>query len=143
MLWNQTYGRTDDFWVRSLVQTADGGYALAGSTISKVDGNYDYWLLKTDSFRNVQWNKTYGGTEYDIGNSVVQASDGGYLLAGGTMSYGVNGDFWLVKTNSDGQLLNGEVGLVWVDSPADTVTLHRGAQDTLWNYVRVRLWKPR
>ena len=83
----------------SVVQTSDGGYALAGITESFDDGGRDFWLVKTDSDGNMEWNKTYGGTKDDFAHSVVQTSDGGYAVAGSTS--GENDlDFLLVKTNS-------------------------------------------
>ena len=91
-----------------------------------------------------QWNKTYGGTDWDYAGALVRTSDGGYALAGRTDSFGVgNGDFWLVKTDANGNVGGVESGLAWVDSSANTITLYRGATDTSWNYVQVRLWKPR
>jgi hypothetical protein len=85
----------------------------------------------------MQWNRTYGGTDEENAWALVQTVDGGYALAGNTHSFGAgNGDVWLVKTDV-------ESGLAWVDSSANTVTLYRGASDTYWNYVRMRLWKPR
>jgi hypothetical protein len=101
--WNKTYGGTKDDYASSVVQTSDGGYTLAGS--AQLYGNYseDAWLVKTDSSGSMQWNKTYGGTKYDIALSLVQTSDGGYAIIGRTQSYGVGGlDFWLVKTDEEG-----------------------------------------
>jgi hypothetical protein len=103
MEWNKTCGGTANDGAYALVQTGDGGYALAGYTWSFGAGRYDFWLVKTDAAGTVQWNRTYGGTSDDMASSVVQTSDGGYALAGRTDSYGAgNGDFWLVKTDADG-----------------------------------------
>lgn len=78
-------------------------YALAGYTYSFGAGNGDFWLVKTVEAGNMQWNQTYGGTEWDIGNSLVQTLDGGYALDGYTHSFGVElDDFWLVKTDEQG-----------------------------------------
>lgn len=82
---------------------------------------------------NAQWSKTYGGTNDDGAQALVQTSDGGYALAGPTGSFGAgNGDFWLVKTDV-------EYGLAWIDSTANTITLYRGATDAYWNFVRVQV----
>jgi len=134
--WNQTYGIIDeDEAAYSMVQTADGGYALAGYGYSSVTNSPDFWLVKTDSAGNQLWNKTYGGAGYDSAWSMVQTADGGYALAGSTASYGAGGeDFLLVKTDV-------ESGLAWTDSTANTIVLYRGATDIQWNYVRVRTWK--
>jgi len=99
MQWNKTYGGTGSDAVSSLIQTSDGGYALAGDTNSFDAGwYYDFWLVKTDSDGNMQWNKTYGGGDHDYAYSMIQTSDGGYALAGSTWSFGAGTfDFWLVK----------------------------------------------
>jgi hypothetical protein len=103
MQWNQTYGGTKTDEAYALVQASDGGYALAGLTNSFGAGNYDFWLVKTDASGAMQWSKTYGGTGDDEAYALVQASDGGYALAGLTNSLGAgNYDFWLVKTDAAG-----------------------------------------
>jgi hypothetical protein len=96
------YGGTNPDWTYALVQTSDGGYALAGETWSFGAGDSDFWLVKTDASGNIQWNQTYGGTNPDVAYALVQTSDGGYALAGGTGSFGTGGDFWLVKTDANG-----------------------------------------
>jgi len=103
-MWNRTYGGIYDDGARSLVQTSDGGYALAGWTYSYEAGNYDFWLVKTDSEGYATWNKTYGGIGDDQAYSIVQTSDGGYALAGEKqISTGFPlDDFWLIKTDSSG-----------------------------------------
>ena len=97
-LWDKTYGGTDHVINRAMCvqQTNDGGYILAGSTISYSAGGFEVWLVKTDSSGNKLWDKTHGGTELDFANCVQQTNDGGYILAGGTMSPG-NLDAWLIK----------------------------------------------
>ncbi len=106
MIWNKTYGGTEYERIYSIVQTVDGGYALAGYTNSFGAGNYDSWLVKTDAYGNHEWNQTYGGTGTDYGYSVVQTDDGGYAITGRTNSFGAgNYDSWLVKTDSAGSML--------------------------------------
>jgi hypothetical protein len=105
MKWNKTYGGTSDDWARSLVQTADGGYVLAGWTKSFGAGSYDSWLVKTDASGTMQWNKTYGGTSDDEAEALARTADGGYALAGTTYSFGAgNFDAWLIKTDGSGTM---------------------------------------
>ena len=101
--WNMTFGGTHWDAAFSVQRTADSGYILAGDTYSYGADDYDFWLVKTDSNGNEQWNKTFGGTGYDVALSVQQTSDEGYVLAGYTYSYSADDyDFWLVKTDSSG-----------------------------------------
>jgi hypothetical protein len=135
-LWNQTYGGTENEFALSVVETVDGGYALAGYTKSFGAGLYDFWLVKTDSAGNMQWSQTYGGAsnDYDRAYSMVQTSEGGYALAGHTYSFDAgSADLWLVKTDV-------ESGLAWTGLTNSTITLYRGRTDPYWNYVRVRIW---
>jgi hypothetical protein len=106
MEWNKTYGATYSDYAHSLVVTSDGGYAIAGiTTISSLLGNDDFWLVKTDAMGNMDWNRTYGGTESDIPLAVVTTSDGGYAIAGTTNTFDdTSNDFWLVKTDASGQM---------------------------------------
>lgn len=101
--WSKTYGGADYDSASSVRQTGDGGYIIAGSTGSFGAGAWDSWLVKTDVSGNMQWNKTFGGADYDGASSVVQTSDGGYAFAGYTYSFsGGSYDLWLVKTNATG-----------------------------------------
>jgi hypothetical protein len=102
MLWNQTYGVGTGSWAMGGIQTADGGYAIAGEAV--FTGGGKAWLIKTGSSGNMQWNMSYGGIGY--GFAVVQTDDGGYALAGFTTSSGAGGqDGWLIRTDSSGNAL--------------------------------------
>jgi hypothetical protein len=91
-----------------LVQTSDGGYALAGSEEKSFEDN-DFYLIKVDSSGSVQWRKTYGEKYIDVPSSVVQLSDGGFALGGTITEVGKTGpiskDLSIVRTDSSGNLL--------------------------------------
>jgi len=103
--WSKSFGKMnypDSGY--SVQQTDDGGYIIAGVTMSYGEGLDDIWLIKTDSWGTEQWNKTFGGSHYDYGYSVQQTNDGGYIIVGKTNSYGTgtDEDILLIKTNSGG-----------------------------------------
>ena len=102
-LWSRTFGGGNDEWCcYSLIQTADGGFALAGRTGSFGAGEEDFWLVRTDENGDSLWSRTFGGDARDACCSLIQTADGGFALAGGTDSFGVGFyDFWLVKTGPD------------------------------------------
>jgi hypothetical protein len=103
MEWNRTYGGTGWDTAHSLVVTSDGGFALAGTINAYTTDNSDFWLVKTDRYGNMEWNRTYGETGMENAYSLVEASDGGYVIAGETSSFGAgDSDFWLVKTDEYG-----------------------------------------
>jgi hypothetical protein len=102
-IWSRTFGGSQGDWAHSVEQTSDGGYIIAGYTQSFGAGFEDVWLVKTDSRGNELWDKPIGGESWDNGYSVQQTSDGGYIVAGFTRSYGAGWeDVWLVKTDSNG-----------------------------------------
>ncbi len=103
--WAKTYGGTDYDLAYSVQQTSDGGYIVAGETYSFGAGGYDIFLIKTDANGNVQWAKTYGGTDSEGAYSVQQTSDGGYIVAGWTLSFGAGGsDIFLIKADANGNV---------------------------------------
>jgi hypothetical protein len=104
-IWNITYGGVLADIAFSVIQTEDGGFVLAGVTSSFGAGGRDFWVVKTDVNGQHEWNQTYGGPEDDVFRAIVQTTDGGFALLGGTRSYGVVGDqdWWLLKIDSNGQ----------------------------------------
>jgi hypothetical protein len=103
--WAKTYGGTNDDWATSVQQTSDGGYIVAGITYSFGVDSGDIFLIKTDANGNVVWAKTYGGTRYEWATSVQQTSDGGYIVAGWTWSFGAGrDDIFLIKTDANGNI---------------------------------------
>jgi len=101
---NSFQGDWDDL-CRAADNTASGGYALAGYTESYGAGGSDATLIATDINGNFQWSNTYGGTEDDGANAVINTTDGGFLLCGYTESYGAGGvDVYLIKTDGTGNV---------------------------------------
>jgi len=102
--WTKTIGGGDTDWGNSLIQTADGGYVIAGYTKSFGAGEWDVYVVKLDAKGNLQWTKTIGGGGSDYGFSLIQTSDGGYAIAGYTYSFGAGdyGDVYLVKLDKNG-----------------------------------------
>jgi hypothetical protein len=89
--WNHTYGGAGSDWANLLIAAPEGGYIMAGAFTNSF-GIGEWWLVKTDEWGNMQWNKTYGGFGGEA-CSVVAAPDGGYAIAGGSL---------LVKTDEFG-----------------------------------------
>ncbi len=116
--WQKTYGGSNSDDLTSIKQTADGGYIAVGSTASN-DGDIlnnqgytDVWIIKIANNGNLQWSKTFGGTNGEIANDVQQITNGEYLIVAYTFSN--NGDItnnhgsfdaWVIKINSNGNML--------------------------------------
>jgi predicted secreted protein len=101
--WYKTYGGTETDYAKSVYQTSDSGYIIAGGTQSFGAGLADVWILKTNSGGDTLWSRIYGGEDYDHIQYLLPLSDGGFLIAIRTYSFG-NGqaDIWLVKIDKDG-----------------------------------------
>ncbi len=124
--WAKTFGGSYYDEAYSVQQTTDGGYIVAGETHSFGAGSFDILLLKLDGSGNVQWAKTFGGDTIDLAYSVQQTTDGGYIVAGGTYSFGAGGyDLFILKTDANGNI--GSCDIVksvspTVNTPSPTVT---------------------
>jgi hypothetical protein len=113
--WQKTFGGSDFDEAYSIKQTVDGGFIVAGSTISNdgdVFGNQggeDFWILEFDTTGLIQWKKSIGGSNNEIPHCIQQTSDNGYIIVGFsesnngdvTNNYG-NKDVWIVKMNISG-----------------------------------------
>jgi hypothetical protein len=88
-LWRKNYGGSGFDCPNSVIQTADGGFLIVGFSDSYTIGDRDFLLYKITDSGGKQWRRTFGGGGGDYGYSAYQTSDGGYLVAGYTYSYGV------------------------------------------------------
>ncbi|MBL7777489.1 MAG: hypothetical protein JNK66_04220, partial [Chitinophagales bacterium] len=122
-LWDYGYGGYDNDGCKDFIATADGGFAMAGYTDSKMGGDIsqisrgatDYWLIKLDANGMKQWDKRFGGNGIDVCTKIAQTADGGYLVAGHSGSPVAGGDksengkgnwdYWVVKTDGNGNKL--------------------------------------
>jgi len=102
--WSRTYGGASYEYGYSVHQTTDGGYIIVGFTDSFGNGRQVY-LIKTDSFGDTLWTKTYGDTLTEYGYAVQQTTDGGYIIVGLTNSFGNGNQVYLIKTDSLGDTL--------------------------------------
>lgn len=115
VLWQRCYGGDSIDRLVACIQLHDGNYVLAGTTmgdITNYHGHIDAWLVKIDSTGNVIWSYAYGGTAYEELSSIVESDNGSIVILGTANSEdgdvspnGYNMDFWLVKINSNGQIL--------------------------------------
>ena len=145
--WQKTLGgpAIDTTSADPVVQTSDGGYVVIGRTQSFGAGGYDFWVLKLSAQGEIQWQRAYGGPLDDEAKAVRATSDGGYIVAGHSQSFGSAGwDVWLVKLSAQGEILwqkvlgGGGNDLAWsvVEGPdqgyvaaADTRSFGAGDQD--------------
>ena len=124
MQWNSTFGGSDTDAGYSVQQTTDGGYIIAGTTDSFGAGLEDVYLVKTDSEGNIIWNSTFGGPSGDEGHSVQQTSDGGYIIAGGTRSFGAGcWDVYLIKLAPEGTVIEREASMISCSVSPESVSL--------------------
>lgn len=104
--WLKTYGGLANDYGNVVIQTYDNGFILLGSTVSYGSGGLDAYLIKTDSWGDTLWTKTFGGIDNDWGYNVVQTPDSGFILCGKTSStIGGDDDGYLIKTDKKGNII--------------------------------------
>jgi hypothetical protein len=97
-VWMKIFGGAGNDSGSAVQQTPDGGYLIVGTTSSFGAGGSDIYLIRTDAHGNATWTKTFGGTEDELGSTVYQLLDGGYLIVG---AIAFKSDIYLVRTDSD------------------------------------------
>lgn len=115
----KSFGGSKNESANAVIKTSDNGFAVLGYTQStdgditdKTDGLFDYWLLKFDEIGNLQWQKTYGGSDDDRGVDLVQTTDGSFVIFGFSKSAdgdviqnAGDSDLWLIKLDNSGNML--------------------------------------
>src|ERR1043165_6572212 len=94
ILWQNTIGGSSLDYLHCILQTTDGGYILGGYSLSNISGDktqnsngwVDYWIVKTDSIGNIEWQNSIGGSNGDYLYCIQQTVDGGYILGGSSYS---------------------------------------------------------
>ena len=145
--WQKTYGGSQDDRGREIIQTQDGGYAIIGTSessdfdVTENNGSQDFWISKLDAAGNISWQKSFGFQGDDMGVSVIQTSDFGYLLTGVldvTSSNGqgntnrntarhAGGDYWAIKLDASGNLQwSRYFGGNFTDTPVGAVEMNDG-----------------
>ncbi len=118
LIWSKLFGGTLDDWFTGAIKTSDGGYLVTGN-VSSNDGDVtlnhpgpDLWAIKFSSAGIPIWKKTFGGSNYDFGSSIVESNDGGYVFAGSSTSNdgdapGNHGNFdiWVIKLDVNGNVI--------------------------------------
>jgi uncharacterized delta-60 repeat protein len=103
--WENIYGGSDNDYLNSVQETSDGGYVVIGNTYSFGAGDSDILALKLSSAGDIEWQRSYGGSEEDVGYCIQETSEGGYVAAGYTDSFGAGeSDFLILKLFSDGDI---------------------------------------
>ncbi|MCL5992166.1 MAG: hypothetical protein M1419_08705 [Bacteroidetes bacterium] len=113
--WQKSYGGSSSEQYGSIIQTNDGGYIFSGSSestdgdVTGAHGDYDYWIVKLNTEGSIEWQKSFGGSEYDVASIILQTKDGGYIVGGTSRSddgevikNNGNEDFWILKLNKEG-----------------------------------------
>jgi hypothetical protein len=104
VLWSKTYGGDGDEYGYSMKKTEDGGFILAGTTNSFGAGDFDFYVIKTDSIGDTLWTKTFGGINNDICWSIDNTIDNGFIIVGEKDSYPLTPDVMIIKLKFDGSV---------------------------------------
>lgn len=120
LLWSKTFGGSEDDRGADIIATNDGGFALFGfskstnGNLTENAGNQDFWIIKTSSTGDISWQKTFGFSGADVGTSLIQTTDSGFLITGvldvtasggqgnKTAQKHAGGDVWAIKLDASG-----------------------------------------
>ncbi|MBI4584677.1 MAG: hypothetical protein HY717_11740 [Planctomycetes bacterium] len=105
LLWTKSFGGPKSEIGRSVRQTTEGGYIVAGQTRSKGAGLYDVYVIKATAEGDLEWERSFGGTQHDIGYSIIKSRDGGHIITGKSSSFNPNrrDEVYLLKIDAFGE----------------------------------------
>ncbi len=110
LLWEQTYGGKENDEAGFIAPRREGGFVVCGLTASQGNGESDAWVFVIDEQGNQQWERTCGGEQFDRADAIAQATDGGFLVSGGTRSQGAGKmDAWVLRFDKTGELISDNV----------------------------------
>jgi hypothetical protein len=126
--WSRVFGGSGVSIARSIIQTTDGGFAIAGYT--RISNRDNFYIVKLDENGNIQWNTSVGGLHDERAYSIIQTSDGGYVATGETLSFSFGGAYqnmYIVKLDSTGSIQwTRVVGGTWRDIAYDIIQTSDG-----------------
>ncbi|MBE0643043.1 MAG: hypothetical protein IH600_03090 [Bacteroidetes bacterium] len=103
MIWSRSFGGNSYDSGQDVIECSNGDFLVAGYTQFAATGNWFAWLVRTDGLGNEIWSKRYGGSERDLGTSVQETEDGGFVVTGSTETGGNgNSELWLFKVAANG-----------------------------------------
>ncbi len=106
LVWEKILGDAATDWASAVIETRDGGYAVAGYTQDEAGAPYDCLVFKLDANGDLLWRERFGGSATDWANAITETTDGGLVVAGHTESKGAGAaDFWALKLSKDGALI--------------------------------------
>ena len=106
LVWDSTYGGSDDDWAFDVIECSDGGFLVGAITYSFGNGWGDIWLIRLDKEGTPEWSHAYGDTNGEYGDAIIELDDGSFVVAGYTNSFGAGGyDAWLLCVDEDGNHL--------------------------------------
>lgn len=140
LLWEKNFGGSEIDEARAVVKTSDGDFIIVGDTrsndkdITFNSGGADCWIIKIDTEGELLWEKTFGGSSFDVARSIKSTADNGYVISGSSRSLdngftnqGQN-DAWVLKISSEGnEEWQETIGGSNIDFLYDTIELNDGS----------------
>lgn len=117
LIWEKSFGGSEIDEARGIVASSDGNYVIVGDTrsndfdVSNNNGAADLWVIKISESGNLIWEKSFGGSNFDVGRSIKNTQDNGFIISGSSRSADGNvsinqgqNDAWVLKIDENGNL---------------------------------------